>query len=609
MMIPNKLKNKLLRFCRVKKGTKKPFEQDWTKKPYFYQEIEKFEDENYGVLCGYGDLAVIDCDNKLLQNAIEQLLPETYKVKTGSGGTHNYYFIKGLNKKMILETEDGTHLGEIQSWGTQVVGPKSIHPNGLLYEELNDINIQELSYEEMVDILKPFLKEFKEVEETAMWEKKENDDIDNLSITDIFGTSGLKKHGSEYYGEHPIHGSDGGMNFWINPSKNLWHCFRCDSGGGPLSAIAVKEGIIDCSDARKGNLRGEKVLNCIKIAEEKYGLKKTEIIKEVIKDHQNNIEIIWDKDLQNYKEEEKEWIIDKLIPNRSVCVLTGKRGTLKTFITLQMGYCIASGKDFLGKFPTKIGGVLYLDKENGVFIMKKRVMMIKKGLEIENIKPLSIGFICFSQLKIDRLKDIKMIEELIKEHHPKVLIIDTYRRGISFDENDAGAVSELFVDILRPLVEKNNLSIILIHHNRKGMGEGGDEMDEIRGSSDLANYSDIIIKLERKGNMLIFKQLKNRNAQEEQPIQIKTQFNEDLIKMEYEGLYEKKNQESKCSEILLEWIIKNNLKVFKTQDAGEVAFTHGIKKNAFYWAIDSLQSNGIIVKSIRGVYTVDSTKL
>ena len=66
----------------------------------------------------------------------------------------------------------------------------------------------------------------------------------------------MKKSGSEYFGSHPIHGSESGSNFWINPSKNMWHCFRCDSGGGPLAAIAVKEGIIDCSEANKGSLRG-----------------------------------------------------------------------------------------------------------------------------------------------------------------------------------------------------------------------------------------------------------------------------------------------------------------------------------------------------------------
>ena len=103
-MIPKQLKD--LKFCRIKRGSKKPFEKDWTKKPYTYNEILKYNKENYGVLCGYESLAVIDCDVDALSLAIEQLLPETFKVKTGGGGTHYHYFIPWflhIRQKLIID--------------------------------------------------------------------------------------------------------------------------------------------------------------------------------------------------------------------------------------------------------------------------------------------------------------------------------------------------------------------------------------------------------------------------------------------------------------------------------------------------------------------------
>jgi len=244
MEIPKQLQG--FKFCRVRKGTKKPFEKDWTKKPYTYKEIKKFlSKENYGVLCGYENLSVIDCDSKELQLAVEKCLPITFRVKTGGGGTHNYFFVPNLEKKLILESGK-THLGEIQSYGTQVVGPNSIHPNKRKYEVLLNVPISKISQDKLMDFAKPFIKEIEETEEIAKKENEVHSEIDNLSISSIWGLSGLKKHGQEYYGSHPIHNSEGGMNFWINPLKNTWHCFRHQSGGGPLSAIAVKEGIIDC---------------------------------------------------------------------------------------------------------------------------------------------------------------------------------------------------------------------------------------------------------------------------------------------------------------------------------------------------------------------------
>lgn len=614
--IPPILRNDKLRFCKIKIKTKKPFEQDWTNKPYTWQEIQEWLESingNYGVLCGHGDLAVIDADNKEFQLAVENVFPETYRVQTGSGGTHNYFFIPDLKQKIILNLDDEkkTHLGEVQSYGTQVVAPLSIHPNGKRYKEINQNLIATISCEELFEKLKPFMKkEIEDTEQNLQWERTEHSEIDDLSVANIWGTGGLKKHGEEYYGCHPIHGSSGGMNFWINSSKNSWHCFRCNSGGGVLSAIAVKEGIIDCSEARRGNLRGDKAIQSIEKAKEKYGLKQTweqeyknpdgtykKVLGNVPKDE---IKIIWEHELPNYVEEEKEWIVEKLIPTKSVCVITGKRGTLKTFMTLLMAYSVASGSDFLNKYSTRRGGVIYLDKENGIGIMKERTQMIKKGMELEG-KELPIGFICFSQLKIDRINDISAIEEIIQKHSPLLLIVDTYRRGISFDENDAGEVSKLFVDVLRPIVEKYDISIILIHHNKKGESSG-DEMDMLRGSSDLANYADIILQMDRKGNSLILKQLKNRNAQEELPAKISSDFGEDYIKFWYDGEFIKKNSAEKFMEDIILWVTNNNIENFSTTEIKELALQKGVKKNNMHNALIELENRGIISHQKYGKY-------
>ncbi len=224
-----------IRFCRILKGTKKPFEKDWTNKPYSKEEIEEYLStgkENYGVLCGHGNIACIDCDTERLVDIIEKKLPTTYKVKTGGDGIHYYFFIPGLKNKLILsEMEDGKeiHLGEVQSHGTQVVGPGSRHPNGKNYQEINQIPITEIKLEELMSAIGEFTKASLEATENYEYEKKENsgDSINDMSVTDIWGTAGLKKQGEEYYGDHPTHGSTGHMNFWINPSKNCWKCFRC----------------------------------------------------------------------------------------------------------------------------------------------------------------------------------------------------------------------------------------------------------------------------------------------------------------------------------------------------------------------------------------------
>lgn len=319
--------------------------------------------------------------------------------------------------------------------------------------------------------------------------------------------------------------------------------------------------------------------------------------------------IIWEDELRNYTEDEKEWIIDKLIPTKSVCILTGKRGTLKTFLTLAISYAVALGNPFLDKFDAKKGKVIYLDKENGIAIMKKRTEMLRHGMNINGEK-IDIGFICFSQIKLDKLGGVAAIESVIKEHKPHLLIVDTYRRSVSFDENDAGKVSTLFVDTLRPIVEKHNTSILLIHHNRKSSGhsEVADEMDEMRGSSDLANYADIILKTERRGKSLVLKQLKNRNAEEELPIKIKCEFSENsssCLKLLYDGEFKKQSKSEKCCELLLLWINENDIKQFKTSDAKKIAFKKGVKESSFKYALNEMENKGVIKNVGFGLYNVE----
>lgn len=321
----------------------------------------------------------------------------------------------------------------------------------------------------------------------------------------------------------------------------------------------------------------------------------------------SEFELIWEKDLNNYETEEKDWIIEGLVPSCSVGVWTGKRGTLKTFLLLNAISCISAGKPFLNKFPTKKGKIIYLDKENGVQIMKQRMPMIKKGLGLT--ESLDIGFICFSILKIDKPRDIQKLEKIITEHKPSILAVDTYRRGISFEENDAGNVSKLFVEILRPLVEKHKISIILIHHDRKGESQG-DEMDMIRGSSDLANYADFILKNERKGKKLIIKQLKMRSAPEMPPIEVMINTDEEnFISFDYEGIYEKRTEDMRASEEIIKWIMRCKIKEFKTSDAWSEMDKTGIGETNFKYGLQNLLNTGVLQKLRRGWYKVVEIKL
>ena len=160
-------KNKLLRFVKIRKGTKKPFEEDWVNKPYTWSEIQPHinSEVNFGVLCGYADLIVIDCDTKEdgqgeLPNHIKINLPKTFTVITGSGGRHFYYFCP-LEKKIILNAK-GKHWGEVQTKGQQVIAAGSIHTSGKTYNVENDDDIATITTSQLYDAISVFVDNSKE---------------------------------------------------------------------------------------------------------------------------------------------------------------------------------------------------------------------------------------------------------------------------------------------------------------------------------------------------------------------------------------------------------------------------------------------------------------
>lgn len=268
--IPSCLQKSIFRFIPLLPRTKIPIEENWPNKNYEWQDV-KFQEFlssgcNYGVLGGPGDLVIIDADVEEVRQAVIQNLPPTLEIESGSGKTHFYFFCPDLARPIRLALEGGKKgkAGDVQGKGKQVVGPGSIHPNGQPYKIRAEREITMISSAALHFALREFIDEPSLVFEV----RGRPAEIANLRIEDVVPLQNLTPHGAELFGPHPLHGSDGGKNFWVNPAKGLWHCFRCESGGDALTWLAVQEGIITCQQAVPGGLRGDAFYQAVKKAQE-----------------------------------------------------------------------------------------------------------------------------------------------------------------------------------------------------------------------------------------------------------------------------------------------------------------------------------------------------
>lgn len=278
----------------VPKSGKQALEKGWKDNPYeaddlLLQNWLKFGG-NYGIVAGEG-LGWLDLDDPRMQKLFEEHV-ETLTIQSGSGSGRHYGFrTDATENATILDKPDKNgqreNLGNLQIKNKYVVGPGSNHYTGGTYKIIKDVPFAWVSKEKLEEIFGEYLvwSRRKESEEQAKQEIEKMKDLGfQIPITNIVDLSKLTQISEyEYQGSHPIHGSTTGHNFCVNIKKNVWHCFRCNSGGGPLSWLAVKHGLIQCHEAQKGALRGELFKKVLEIAKkEGFEIKLGEDVEEKI---------------------------------------------------------------------------------------------------------------------------------------------------------------------------------------------------------------------------------------------------------------------------------------------------------------------------------------
>lgn len=270
--------------------------------PHLVKWLKKMS--GYGVIAGYGNLILLDIDklDAAKESGVLEMLPETFVVRTGRAdgqGRHYYYLckdrelIEAKGAKVVLRNSDGGDLGEIKLGSSYVVGPGSVHPSGNLYEIEKDLPISEISASEVNSLISKYGQKSQNSKKAEKKERQKKEtpkrDVprrdtpkrerlkrvatgkgdrsfdgspkgkkrrtweDQIRIADVIQPINPTVHSDgSIQGKHPIHGSESGINFSVDPEKNCWHCFRHGTGGGPLEAIAVAKGFIDCSESVSG---------------------------------------------------------------------------------------------------------------------------------------------------------------------------------------------------------------------------------------------------------------------------------------------------------------------------------------------------------------------
>ena len=226
---------------------------------------------NVGLRVGFeSGLCVIDVDNKggkdgntRLAELEERLgtLPPTLTIKTPNG-RHFYFKFPEAWRDTLIKAEYAPGV-DLKSKG-YVVAPPSV-VSSFEYRLINGVELAELPFAWANEAIKGELTgdDWKKLERPRGSGPSICEEY-NIRLDDVLTIPADAHTTSQgYLIKHPIHGATGDGNLSLNVSKDLWHCFRHDTGGDPLTWVAVREAFIDCADA--GPLDRETIKRCLDV--------------------------------------------------------------------------------------------------------------------------------------------------------------------------------------------------------------------------------------------------------------------------------------------------------------------------------------------------------
>lgn len=188
-----------------------------------------------------------------------------------------------------------------------------------------------------------------------------------------------------------------------------------------------------------------------------------------------------------------EPLIDGILRCGHKLLISGASKAGKSFLLMQLGICIATGRDWLG-FKCKKGKVFYINLEidgdsatNRFFTECERMK-----LDPKDVKNFELWNLRGHALPLDKL--VPKLVRRIKDKGYIAVIIDPIYKVITGDENNASDMGA-FCNQFDKICDETGAASIYCHHHSKGAQGGKHAMDRASGSGVFARDPDAQLDL------------------------------------------------------------------------------------------------------------------
>jgi len=194
------------------------------------------------------------------------------------------------------------------------------------------------------------------------------------------------------------------------------------------------------------------------------------------------------------------WMLEGLLAQGGLGLITGFPGTGKTQFGIALGAHLALGADKFLKWDNVSGHkkVLFLSLEMGPAPLNLFMTTISKGYS--DMRTLNKNLLVgpFGEpLPLDTKEGQAFLNNLLDEYMPDVIIIDSLQAVISKEMTDELSVKAFF-HYLSVVREKYRCAMVVIHHNRKKSNDNQKkeiEQSDVYGSTYIVAEVDFVLSL------------------------------------------------------------------------------------------------------------------
>lgn len=194
-----------------------------------------------------------------------------------------------------------------------------------------------------------------------------------------------------------------------------------------------------------------------------------------------------------------QWLVRDLWTANAFGIVGAEPKSWKSWLTLQLAICVASGTPLFRRYEVAKGRVLVFSSEGGKGLVRARAAMLCRALELD-IKELDLEVLDVPSLRLDSEENLSVLVGAVATRRPTLVVLDPLRELHSGDENDAATIATLLLP-LREMQRRFLCSIVVVHHMSKAGPDTSARRpgQRLRGSSALHGAVDSALYLEPRG--------------------------------------------------------------------------------------------------------------